>query len=53
MTYIRTKLRFAPLRSTLGALRGFQGKRNDVQLQDLTDIESSLIPKLQSCKAEV
>jgi len=26
MTFIRTKLRFALLRSTLAAIRGFQGK---------------------------
>ena len=32
ITYIRTKLRFALLRSTLAAIRGFRGKRNDVHL---------------------
>jgi len=37
ITYIRTKLRFALLRSTLTAVRGFQGKRSDVHLQHLTD----------------
>jgi len=46
MTYIKTKLRFALLRSTLAALRGFQGKQSDVHLQDLTDIDFSLIPRL-------
>ena len=45
MTYIRTKLRFALLRSTLAALWGFWGKRNDVHLQDLTDIHFRLIPR--------
>jgi len=45
MTYIRTKLRFALLRSTLAAIRGFRGKRSDVHLQDLTDIDFSLIPR--------
>jgi len=40
MTYIRTKLRFALLRSTLAAIRGFPGKRSDVHL---TDIDFSLI----------
>ena len=45
ITYIRTKLRFALLRSTLAAIRGFRGKRSDVQLQDLTDIDFSLIPR--------
>jgi len=45
ITYIRTKLRFALLRSTLATIRGFQGKRSDVHLQDLTDIDFSLIPR--------
>jgi len=39
ITYIRTKLRFALLRSTLTTIRRFQGK------QDLTDIDFSLIPR--------
>jgi len=45
MTYIRTKLRFSLLRSTLAAIRGFRGKRSGVHLQDLTDIDFSLIPR--------
>jgi len=45
ITYIRTKLRFALLRSTLAAIRGFRGKRSDVHLQDFTDIDFSLIPR--------
>jgi len=45
ITYIRTKLRFALLRSTLAAVRGFRGKRSDGHLQDLTDIDFSLIPR--------
>jgi len=45
ITYKRTKLRFALLRSTLAAIRGFRGKRSDVHLQDLTDIDFSLIPR--------
>jgi len=44
ITCIRTKLRFALLRSTLAAIRGFQGKQSDVNLQDLTDIDFSIIP---------
>jgi len=44
ITYIRTQLRFALLRSTLAAIRGFQGKKSGVHLQDLTDIDFSLIP---------
>ena len=43
ITYIKTKLRFALLRSTLAAIRGFQGKRSGVHLQDVTDIAISLI----------
>jgi len=45
ITYIRTKLRFVLLRSTLAAIRGFRSKRSDVHLQDLTDIDFSLIPR--------
>ena len=45
ITYVRTKLRFALLRSTLAAIRGFRGKQSDVHLQDLTDINFSLIPR--------
>ena len=45
ITYIRAKLRFALLRSTLAAIRGFLGKRSDVHFQDLTDIDFSLIPR--------
>ena len=44
ITYIKTKLRFALLRSTLAAIRGFRGKRSDVHLQDLMNIDFSLIP---------
>ena len=44
ISYIRTKLRFDLLRSTLAAIRGFRGKRSDVHLQDLTDIDFSVIP---------
>jgi len=45
ITYIRTKLRFALLKSTLAPIRGFRGKRSDVHLQNLTDIDFSLIPR--------
>jgi len=45
MTYTRTKLRFALLRNTLVVTQGFRGKRSDVHLQDLIDIDFSLIPK--------
>jgi len=45
ITYIRSKLRFALLRSTLAAIRGFRGKRRDVHLQDLTDIDLSLFTR--------
>jgi len=44
MICTRTELRFALLRSTLTAIQGFQGKWSDVHLQDLTDIDFSLIP---------
>ena len=45
MSYIRTKLGFAFLKSTLAAIRGFRGKWNDIHLQDLTDIDFSQIPR--------
>jgi len=32
MTYIRTKHRYALLRSTLAAIQGFQGKWSDIHL---------------------
>jgi len=43
MTQIMTKLRLAFLRNTLAKIRGFRGKQSDVHLQDLTDIDFSLI----------
>ena len=46
MTYIRTKLRFALLRITLAAIWCFRDKKNGIHLQDLTDIDFSLIPRL-------
>jgi len=45
MTYSRTKLKFALLRSTFAEIRGFGSKRSDVYLRDLTDIDFSLIPQ--------
>ena len=45
ITYVRTKLRFALLRSTLAEIWGFRGKWSDVHLQDLTYIDFSLIPR--------
>jgi len=45
MAYIRTKPRFALLRSTLAVIQGFHGKQSKVHLQDLTDTDFSLIPK--------
>ena len=44
-TYIRTKLRFTLLRSTLAEIREFRGKRSDVHFQDLADIDFTLIPR--------
>jgi len=42
MTYLRMKFRFISLRA---AMQGFWGKRSDVHLQDLIDIDFSLIPR--------
>jgi len=39
----KDKTQIALLRSTLAAIWGFQGKRSDVHLQNITDIDFSLI----------
>ena len=46
MTYIRTKVRFALLRSSFATKWGFRGKRNDVHLPRMSDIDFSIIPRL-------
>jgi len=42
ITCIRTKLRFAFLRSILAAARGFRGKQSDIHLQELTQTLTSV-----------
>ena len=44
MNHIRTKLRFALLRSTLAAIRGDRGRRSDLHVKELTVIDFSMIP---------
>ena len=44
ITYIRTKLRFALLRSTLAAVRGFRGPSSDQDVKDIQITDFSLIP---------
>ena len=45
--HIRTRLRFALLRSTLVAIRGFRGKNSYHSEDDLIDISFNLIPEEQ------
>ena len=44
MRHIRTRLRFALLRCTLIAIRGFRGKSQKTEEDDLEDISFNLIP---------
>ena len=44
INHVRTKLRFALLRSTLAALRGFRGGRSDRDVHELRDTDIGLIP---------
>ena len=44
LNHIRTKLRFALLRSTLEAIRGFRGRYSDKDVKELMDTDISLIP---------
>lgn len=45
MNFMRTRLRFALLRSSLVAIIGMRGKTN-FRLQELEDIPFNLIPRL-------
>ena len=46
MTYIRTRLRYALLKATLVAIRGFRGKQAQVSREDeIDEIASNLIPE--------
>ena len=47
MNYIRTRLRFALLRSILIAVRGVRGKMN-YNTENLYDVSFNLIPKVNS-----
>ena len=49
--HIRTRLRFALLRSTLVAIRGFRGKNSYHREDDLIDISFNLIPEEQCYRA--
>ena len=48
MMHIRTRLRFALLKSTLVGLRGFRGRRPRSLEESEEDIEYSLIPTRES-----
>ena len=45
MKHIRTRLRFSLLRSTLAAIRGYRGKRSDMNTAELEDIDFNLVPE--------
>ena len=47
MTHVRTRIRFAILKSTLVGLRGFRGKRMMVEEDEVGCIDYNLIPKLE------
>ena len=51
MMHIRTRLRFALLKSTLVGLRGFRGRRAKPSEESTEDIEYSLIPALECYEA--
>ena len=48
INHIRTRLRFALLRSTLVAIRGFRGRNRNTDEHELKDISFNLIPE-NSC----
>ena len=46
MTYVRTRLRYALLKATLVAIRGFWGKQGQVSREEeIIEIASNLIPE--------
>lgn len=49
--HIRTRLRFAILRSTLAAIRGFRGKKSEDEKNYLSDVDFNLIPVINSYRA--
>ena len=48
IAHIRTRLRFALLRSSLAAIRGERGRRNHQKVDELSDIQFGLIPELNT-----
>ena len=48
ISHIRTRLRFALLRSSLAAIRGERGRRNHQKIDELSDIQFGLIPELNT-----
>ena len=44
LNHIRTKLRFALLRNTLEAIRGFRGRHSDKDVKELMETDIGLIP---------
>ena len=45
MGHIRTRLRFALLKSTLVAVRGYRGKSNNAAEREEDEIDFNLIPE--------
>ena len=49
--HIRTRLRFALLRSTLAAIRGYRGKTSEDEGNDLSEVDFNLIPEINCYEA--
>ena len=51
LKHIRTRLRFALLRCTLAAIRGYRGKTKEDNSSDLSEVEFALIPEERTYEA--
>ena len=45
MTHIRTRLRFALLRSVVTALRGVRGRKSGSEMKDLSNVNFDFVPE--------
>ena len=45
MTHIRTRLRFALLRSIVTALRGVRGRKSGSEMKDLSNVNFDFVPE--------
>ena len=48
MNHIRTRLRFALLRTTLAAIRGYRGKNSDSRDYNLDNVDFNMIPEIST-----